>query len=209
MSPVLIGVLAVAAVVVLSTLRDRERGRTPVATVTTDAEMRPSLDWLTDTGVCPGQSVLELAADRPARFSRMTPRCSSTSTMGGADGFVTSSQGTDTFSDGTGYRGRSAYGLLLIRTDRKGANQYADVEFTRLARAGRRRPVAFLALAGHECTGTNRVVTVGTTFLTDSVTFTYVPQRGRPAKIRDTPGQLTTIRSATSCSPCSRRSRSS
>lgn len=183
-SPVLIGVLAIAAVVALSTLRDRSVP-TPVATVTTDAD-DAAFDWLTTPAYAQGNGTSSLPPIDPPDLSRMTPNRLTYQHMGGADGFVIQQEGTDTFWVARDTLG-GAPRLLLSRTDRKGANQYADMSsLDSLALAGDGR----LLFWRWQVTNLrkNRVVTVGTTFLTDSVRFTYIRNDGLPTKIRTRPG---------------------
>jgi hypothetical protein len=165
-SPVLLGVLAVAAVVTLGTLRDRS-APAPIAAVSSDTD-DAAFDWLTTPAYAQGNGRSDLPPIDPPDLSRMTPNRLTYQHMGGADGFITQKEGTDTFwvaRDTVGDAPR----VLLSRTDRKG-NRYSDTDaLDSLALAGDGH-LLFWRWQVTNLQG-NRLTTVGTTLLTDSVRF--------------------------------------
>jgi len=185
-SPVLLGLLAVASAVWFSTPRDRS-APAPVAAVSSEAE-DAAFDWLSTPAYAQGNGMSPLPPIDPPDLSRMVSSQLVVEYMEGADGILTQHAGTDTLRvvrDTVGGVDR----VIIIRTDRKG---------TRYSGFGGTGAIDSLALSGDgrllfwrvQITVPRKqlVVTVETTLLADSVRFTTVRNDGIPSKTRVRPG---------------------
>ena len=184
-SPILLGLLAVASVVWFSTPRDRS-APLPVTGVSSEAE-DAAFDWLTTPAYAQGNGVSPLPPIDPPDLSRMVTSRLAFEYMEGADGILTQHAGTDTLRvvhDTVEGVDR----VIMIRTDRKG---------TKYSGFGGTGVIDSLALSGDgrllfwrvQVTVPRKhlVVTVETTLLADSVRFTTVRNDGIPPKTRVRP----------------------
>ena len=183
-TPVLLGVLAVAAVLALATLRDRA-DVAPIAAISSDADDAAAFDWLTTPAYAQGNGTSDLPPIDPPDLDKVTPRRLVYQHMGGADGFITQKEGTDTLRisrDTANGVGR----LLLVQTNRQGVPYVysSSLDSIGLAVDGR---LLFWDWQISKVGKPEPSVTMVTTLLPDSVRFTFVRRDGTPQTSRVRP----------------------
>ncbi len=182
-SPLLLSALALVAAVALITLRDRSMPA-PVASVASTAD-DAAVDWLTTPAYAQGNGTSNLPPIDPPDLSRMQPGRLVYQHMGGADGFITQQEGTD-----TSWVARDTIDgmprLLLSRTNQKG-NRYSDTDALESLAIGGDGRLLFWRwqVTNHR---KDRVVILATTLLRDSVQFTIGRKDSLPRQVRTRPG---------------------
>lgn len=182
-SPILLGVLTVAVVVILATQRHRNAPTGgPGAISETDESI---LHWLPTPAYAQGTGMSTLPPIDPPDLSRMVPGRLVYEYMEGADGILTQHGGTDTsWVARDTVEGVSR--VILSNTSRKG-NKYSDTDAVDSLVIAADGTLLFWRWKVSNLRK-NRVVTVSTTLLTDSVQVTYIRNDGLPTKIRVRPG---------------------
>ncbi len=175
-TPALLVVFAVAAVLVLATLRTSEE-RAPATLPSDDPEASALLQWLPTPALAQSVGASALPPIDPPNISRLTPRTLVYRYEEGVDEIVTGATGTDTVTIGRNtVNGREQ--VAVVRTGKSGVVKTLEVvDSLMLADDG-----SFLFWHYQvKRNGTDKVWRVATTFRTDSITTTWWRSGGRPA----------------------------
>ena len=176
-TPALLGVLAVAAVLVLVTLRTSEK-RAPATLVSDDPEASALLQWLPTPALAQSIGASALLPIDPPDISRLTPRMLVYRYEEGVDGIVTGATGTDTVTIGRNtVDGREQ--VAVVRMGGSGVVKTLEiVDSLVLADDG-----SFLFWHYQlKRAGTDFMTRVTTTLKVDSVTISVWRSGGRPVR---------------------------
>lgn len=174
LTPMLLGAMAVAAVVVLITLRTSEK-RTPAAILSDDPEASALFQWLPTQAQAQSIGASALPPIDPPDVSRLTPRMLVYRHDEGVDGIVTGTT-TDT--------------LRIVRNNQDGREVVALIRTGRIASTKVLQVIDSLVLASDGSflfwryqvsrNPTDHPTRIATTFSTDSVNVTFWLSGGRP-----------------------------
>lgn len=176
-TPALLGVLAVAALLAVASLRTGDR-RTPVTALADDPEASALIHWLPTPAEAQSIGASMLPPIDPPDVSRLTPRLLVYRYEEGVDGIVTGAMGTDTVTIGRNtVEGREQ--VAVVRTGKSGMVKTMQVvDSLVLANDG-----SFLFWHYQvKHVGTDRMTRFTTTLQVDSVTVTVWRSGGRPVR---------------------------
>ena len=174
-TPVLLGVLAVAALIAFASLRISDR-RAHVTALTDDPEASALIRWLPTPAEAQSIGASMLPPIDPPDVSLLTPRMLVYRYEEGVDGIVTGATGTDTITIGRNtVEGREQ--VAVVRTGTHGwVKMWEVVDSLVLANDG-----GFLFWHVQvKRAGTDRMARLATTLQVDSVTTTWWRSGGRP-----------------------------
>jgi len=177
MSPVLPGVLAVAVLFAVASLRTNDMP-TPVTAEGGDPEASALIRWLPTPAEAQSIGASKLPPIDPPDMSRLTPRMLVYGYKEGVDGIVTGDKGTDTITIGRNtVDGREQ--VAVVRTGGSGVVKTLEVvDSLVLDNDGS------FVFWHHQwkSAGTDRITRVATTLQVDSITTTFWRSGGRPVK---------------------------